>query len=107
VLNLVEPLEARVAEELATVGVALGIAGAMYLTRFLQRLLFGVTPVDWATFSAVAAILAANSGLAAQAIDSPGRRPVAGGAVEGSAHAPWKDCDLGHIKGRARQSAPR
>jgi putative ABC transport system permease protein len=46
---------------LATLGVALGIAGALYLTRFLQRLLFGVTPVDWATFSAVAAILAATA----------------------------------------------
>jgi putative ABC transport system permease protein len=49
---------------LATLGVALGIAGAMYLTRFLQRLLFGVAPVDWATFSAVAAILAATALLA-------------------------------------------
>jgi putative ABC transport system permease protein len=49
---------------LAALGVTLGIAGALYLTRFIQRLLFGVTPVDWATFSAVAAILAATALLA-------------------------------------------
>jgi len=49
---------------LAAVGVAIGIAGALYLTRFLQRLLFGVAPFDWPTFLAVAVILAATALLA-------------------------------------------
>lgn len=49
---------------LAGFGVAIGIAGALYLTRFLQRLLFGVTALDWITFSTVAAILATTALLA-------------------------------------------
>src|SRR6185503_20115196 len=49
---------------LASLGVVIGLAGAMYLTRFLQRLLFGVAPVDWVTFSVVAAILALTALLA-------------------------------------------
>lgn len=49
---------------LAIFGVAIGIAGSLYLTRFLQRLLFGVAPSDWITFSTVALILSATAVLA-------------------------------------------
>jgi len=42
---------------LAGLGVVLGLATATYLTRFLQRLLFGVAPLDWLTFVTVAAVL--------------------------------------------------
>jgi putative ABC transport system permease protein len=49
---------------LAGIGVLLGMAGALYFTRFLQRLLFGVAPIDWITFSAVAALLTVTAILA-------------------------------------------
>jgi putative ABC transport system permease protein len=39
---------------LGTVGIALGLAGAVGATRLLQTMLFGVTPLDPATFVAVA-----------------------------------------------------
>ena len=42
---------------LATVGVAIGIAGALALTRLLSGLLFGVAPDDPLTFGAVAVLL--------------------------------------------------
>jgi len=41
---------------LALTGVALGVAGALALTRFLATLLFGITPTDTLTFVVVAAI---------------------------------------------------
>jgi len=44
---------------LALAGVALGVIGAFVLTRAVKSLLFGVTPTDPATFSLVAAVLAA------------------------------------------------
>ena len=44
---------------LALAGVALGVIGAFALTRAVKSLLFGVTPTDPATFSLVAAVLAA------------------------------------------------
>jgi putative ABC transport system permease protein len=44
---------------LALVGVTLGLAGALALTRALKGFLFGVTPTDPATYSLVAAVLAA------------------------------------------------
>jgi len=49
---------------LVVVGVALGIAGAMGLTRVLARLLFAVRPTDPITFLC-AALLLAIVGLAA------------------------------------------
>jgi putative ABC transport system permease protein len=49
---------------LAAIGVALGFASALYLTRFLQRLLFGVAPLDWPTFAAVAVVLTITALLA-------------------------------------------
>jgi putative ABC transport system permease protein len=49
---------------LAACGIAVGVAGAFAVTRLLAALLFGVTPTDVATFSAVAAVLAATALLA-------------------------------------------
>jgi putative ABC transport system permease protein len=42
---------------LSLVGVALGLAGALALTRFLSHLLYGVPPTDWLTFGGVSLIL--------------------------------------------------
>jgi putative ABC transport system permease protein len=42
---------------LSLIGVAIGIAGALALTRLLRTLLFGVTPTDTGTFIAVSLIL--------------------------------------------------
>ncbi len=42
----------------AAAGIALGLLGALSLTRFLSTLLFGVHPTDAITFVAVAALLA-------------------------------------------------
>ncbi|HYH45984.1 MAG TPA: ABC transporter permease, partial [Thermoanaerobaculia bacterium] len=52
-------------------GVALGLAGSLALTRFLESLLFGVTPTDPLTFGAVALLLV---GVAAVASWLPARR---------------------------------
>ena len=41
---------------LVLTGIAIGIAGALALTRFLTTLLFGVTPTDSVTFVVVAII---------------------------------------------------
>jgi ABC-type antimicrobial peptide transport system permease subunit len=46
---------------LTVAGVALGLAGAAGLTRFLSTLLYGVQPTDPMTFAAAAAVLAAVS----------------------------------------------
>jgi putative ABC transport system permease protein len=45
--------------KLALIGVAIGIAGALALTRFLSSLLYGVKPTDPVTFVAVSLILVA------------------------------------------------
>ena len=42
---------------LTVVGVAIGVAGALALTRFLRTLLFGVTPTDPLTFVAIPVLL--------------------------------------------------
>jgi putative ABC transport system permease protein len=44
---------------LASVGVALGLAGALAMTRILTRFLFGVSATDPLTFGGVAALLTA------------------------------------------------
>jgi ABC-type antimicrobial peptide transport system permease subunit len=49
---------------MALVGLALGCGGAFLLTRFLQRLLYQVQPLDWATFAAVGLVLMAVALLA-------------------------------------------
>jgi ABC-type antimicrobial peptide transport system permease subunit len=43
---------------LTVVGIALGLAGAAMLSRYLEGLLFGVTPLDPTTFAAAAALVA-------------------------------------------------
>jgi putative ABC transport system permease protein len=51
-------LVVREAMSVVLVGVAIGVAGALALTRFLASQLFGVTPGDPVTFAAVAIVLA-------------------------------------------------
>jgi len=43
---------------LAVVGIGIGVAGAVAVTRYLASLLFGVKPIDTLTFVAVAIVLA-------------------------------------------------
>ena len=50
--------------KLAGAGLVLGIAGAVYLTRLMGSLLFGVQPADPMTIAAVAALMAAVALLA-------------------------------------------
>jgi putative ABC transport system permease protein len=57
--------------QLAAVGAALGIAGALALTRFLETMLFNVNPTDLTTYAAVVALLAV---VAAGASLIPARR---------------------------------
>jgi putative ABC transport system permease protein len=56
---------------LAGFGVAAGLAGAFASTRYLSSLLFGITPLDPATFAAVALVFA---GVALLASYVPARR---------------------------------
>ena len=49
---------------LALVGVAIGLAGALGLTRFLSNLLYGVRPTDPLTFIIVSLVLTAVALLA-------------------------------------------
>ncbi|HEV2423858.1 MAG TPA: ABC transporter permease [Terriglobia bacterium] len=57
----------------AGAGIVLGLTGALFLTRFLRTLLFGVHPMDPMTFAAVAALLA---GVALLASYIPARRAM-------------------------------
>ena len=43
---------------LTVVGIALGLSGAAMLSRYLEGLLFGVTPLDPITFAAATALFA-------------------------------------------------
>jgi putative ABC transport system permease protein len=56
---------------LTFIGVAFGIGGALWLTRFIAGVLFGVEPTDPATFAAVALTMI---GVAMLACLIPGRR---------------------------------
>jgi len=49
---------------LAVIGIAIGAAGAFALTRLMTSLLFGITPTDVTTFSAVCCALLAVALLA-------------------------------------------
>jgi len=49
---------------LVLAGIAIGLVGALALTRFIASLLFGVKPTDPATFAAVCLILTAVAVLA-------------------------------------------
>ena len=44
---------------LAVIGIGIGVAGAVAVTRYMTTLLFGVKPVDKITFVGVAVVLAA------------------------------------------------
>jgi putative ABC transport system permease protein len=44
---------------LAVIGIGIGVAGAVAMTRYMASLLFGVKPIDTVTFIAVAIVLAA------------------------------------------------
>jgi predicted permease len=55
----------------ASLGVALGVAVGLLLTRLMSTLLYGVTPGDWLTFTAVSACLLL---VAAAACAIPARR---------------------------------
>jgi ABC-type antimicrobial peptide transport system permease subunit len=57
--------------KLTFLGVAIGIVGALGLTRFLSSLLFGVKPTDPLTFLIVSVVLA---GVALLASYIPARR---------------------------------
>jgi len=61
------------------VGIAVGVAVAAGLTRLMSSMLFGVTPVDAATFAAAAGVLLVAA-LAASYI--PARRAAAVDPVE-------------------------
>ncbi len=49
---------------LTALGVAIGLAAAAFITPLLQSMLFGVTPLDRATFAAAAAVFVAASTVA-------------------------------------------
>ena len=59
---------------LAGVGMALGLAGAVGFSRFMQSLLFGITPLDPIAFTAMPLVLAAAAMLASYL---PARRAIA------------------------------
>ncbi|MEW6212875.1 MAG: hypothetical protein AB1631_31415 [Acidobacteriota bacterium] len=44
---------------LALAGVAVGVGGAIALTRFIRDFLYGVSPTDWATFAVISLLLSA------------------------------------------------
>jgi ABC-type antimicrobial peptide transport system permease subunit len=50
---------------LAAVGIALGLAGAVAVTRLITSALYGVSPLDLATFLATSAVLGAVAIVAA------------------------------------------
>jgi ABC-type antimicrobial peptide transport system permease subunit len=49
---------------LAVTGIAVGLAGATAVTRYLESMLYGVTPLDRGTFLTVALAFAAVAALA-------------------------------------------
>ena len=55
----------RQAVTLASIGVAVGIGGALTLTSVIQGMLFGVTATEPLTYAAVSALLIAIAALAA------------------------------------------
>jgi putative ABC transport system permease protein len=49
---------------LTAIGIVLGVAGAAAITRYLEKMLFGLTPLDPLTFVAVSFLFAAVAALA-------------------------------------------
>jgi ABC-type antimicrobial peptide transport system permease subunit len=64
---------------LAAIGVSVGLAAAVGLTRLMSSLLFGVSAVDPLTYAAVSALLMAAAVLASYV---PARRAMAIDPVE-------------------------
>jgi putative ABC transport system permease protein len=64
---------------LVTLGLLIGLAGAVALTRTIERFLFGVPPTDEVTFAAVTVLFAAVAAVAAWL---PARRALAVDPVE-------------------------
>jgi predicted permease len=64
---------------LALPGVAIGIVGALLLTRFLQTMLYGVKPTDLITFTQISLLMI---GVAAAAAYLPARRAVRGSPIK-------------------------
>lgn len=60
-------------------GLAIGFAGALGLTRLMSSLLFGISPLDPLTFTAMPVVLAAAAMLASYL---PARRAAAVDPVE-------------------------
>ncbi|HEY0366825.1 MAG TPA: FtsX-like permease family protein, partial [Pyrinomonadaceae bacterium] len=58
---------------LTLIGIALGLLGALGITRVMQTMLFGISTTDWVTFTGVALFLTLV-GLIATAI--PARRAI-------------------------------
>jgi putative ABC transport system permease protein len=54
----------RQAAALTVAGIVVGVVGAAGLSRYLEGLLFGLTPLDTTTFAAVVAMFAAVAALA-------------------------------------------
>ena len=50
---------------LSAIGIAVGIAGAVAVTRYLEGMLFGLTPLDATTFVAVSFLFSCVAALAA------------------------------------------
>jgi putative ABC transport system permease protein len=63
---------------LAAPGVLLGVIGALLLTRFLQGMLYGITPTDPLTFVQIALLMLAVAGVAAYL---PALRAVRGSPI--------------------------
>ncbi len=64
---------------LVGIGVAIGLGGAAGFTRFMQSLLFGISPLDPITFTVMPVVLSAAAALASYL---PARRAVAVDPVE-------------------------
>jgi putative ABC transport system permease protein len=63
-VRAVRELVLRQGMRLAYVGVGVGVVAAMLMARLLRTLLYGVSPVDWATFTAVPVLLLLVAGAA-------------------------------------------
>jgi putative ABC transport system permease protein len=64
-------LVVRQGMKLALAGIAIGLAGALALARFMKRMLFGIEPADPWTFAAIGLLLI---GVALAACYLPARR---------------------------------